>query len=246
MKKILICSNALLLCICLLLGFLLIESNNQLRQVQAQSVNTPTTITPASSPTSALTPTPETTEDLVFKPVFPNGSIPLPFFKGNYSIIVTESFEDLEKSNPIDDFFEPYWALAFSTIEENTMMSDYKDAWKAEVLHAYDLLAQLANPNAEFLLKELQEAKEALLDFAMKDGILYASVFCSDGYDVTSHYNEMPMFGTALPGVSAMAQASHYREYTIYLHLVLYYHDVEADFIFDPEPLKESWAYLME
>lgn len=242
MKKAFVLSNLMLLSISLLLGYLLYDARTQL-QFAAQNAVMPTPLsTPLFAPAAQPTEMPKDKEDKTLLYLKPYGTLPAECVYKYCSRYSMSSTLSLEEDNPIDAFFNRYWLAVCSTMEENAMAADYMDCWKAEMLHVYDLLAKKANPSIESLGEELAETKNAMLEFAVKDASLYANIIHTDAYGTEGgSYDETFTAGTGWPGFSAMAEAAHYRAYTIYLYGLLSTRDVTPDFVFDPHTMEEAW-----
>lgn len=242
MKKLLILSNVVFLFSSVLLGFLLLDAKTQLRDSSMQNVLVPA---PVSLPAPTSSGVQHAGDTLLF--IKPIGTLPVKCMQKFCNSASPLPSKDLESDNPIDSLFDEYWPNLHTTMEENAMAGDYMDCWKAEMLHAYGLLKEMANPSVEYLREELEDGEKAMLEFAKSDSALFATVLHTDAYgDEGGSYGESVFPGSGWPGFLCIAQAAHYRAYTLYLYDLLSVLWVQPDFVFNSNMMEDTWGYLVE
>lgn len=150
---------------------------------------------------------------------------------------------NLAENNPVDEYFNE-WGKELSgvTIEMNVFGANYAASWKAEMLHAYEMLSEMANPHSEQLQSYISQSQNLYLDFADNDSDLEGLVCWSDGFwymraDV-GHTEEISI-GSGYPSGVSAAKATLYKQQTIRLYDMLEAIGVQPDFVFDAGSLDD-------
>ena len=155
----------------------------------------------------------------------------------------TEDAHRVRYINPIDDYFNE-WAkeLSGATIEMNVFGENYAASWKEEMLHAYDILLEYANPHSEELQNRIEQSRSTFLDFVENDSYLEGLVFWSDGFSYMRAEvgdTEKVGVGSGFPSGMFLAKAELYKQQTLRLHNMLDEIGVLPEFVFNPNHLAD-------
>lgn len=160
---------------------------------------------------------------------------------------VAEEHVDFAEYNPIDEYFDA-WSkeLSGTTIEMNVFAGRYAAAWKAELLYAYELLSELANPHSEQLHNCVEQSQKRYLDFAdshseLEGLVHWSDGFCDMGVDVGNA--EEVHTGSGYPSAMTFAKAELYKKQTLRLHEMLRAIGGQPGFVFDANSFDEERAF---
>ncbi|MDL2259246.1 hypothetical protein LJC42_08925 [Eubacteriales bacterium OttesenSCG-928-K08] len=233
MKKTLIISNILFICIIIALTIMLIDARLNLEN-EAQPWGTKSEQTPDISANRA---------------VYPLGD--------SLSYAVVDEYIDsdiyvrkhtLRTENLLDQTFELYWKLDVTDIEKKNIAAIYADLWRAEAAYAFELLNEHASLNNDLSAQSADEILNALDLFTALNGDLYANYYYSDMYKAQSPYfeNNSIRTGSGWSGAYSISRAAQYRTYAFYLYDLLANMGTEPALAFDPEEIHSEWGYLLE
>lgn len=147
----------------------------------------------------------------------------------------------LEDSNPIDDYFEEWNVESVgTTMEIRVFAGNYAECWKAEMLHAYDLLLSRAHPTIDEPQESIIRSREAFIEFVESDGLLQAYIENSTAFSDDVQVNgDQILFGTIFPATASFAKAARYRTQTFELYDRLCVIGIVPDFVFNRDELDE-------
>ena len=154
-------------------------------------------------------------------------SLPLPY----ESEVTAGEMDKPELNNPIDDFFkqEIYPNSGSTTVEINVNAMLYRDAWKAEMDNAHEMLLSRAH---EELKGYIEASQEQFITFCETEIEVAKSMF-SDGYETESGGHVF--YGSGAPANGNYAVAKLYKQRTFDLFYYLANIGEDIAFAFDKD-----------
>jgi|GEM_PF-6607257 len=146
---------------------------------------------------------------------------------------------NIEAENPIDDYFfnEHFPNQGGSAIEYRMGAANYKNAWAAEMNHAYDRLEDRAHADMKL---RIRESKSLFTAFAENE-IYLGMAPLSDAYgNEIGEYGESIHYGTGAPGMGSEVAAALYKKRTLEIFEYLSYISEPISFIFDKDTFLET------
>ena len=153
-----------------------------------------------------------------------------------------------EKNNPIDAYFDKYEWISYSTSEIYKFAYLNSEAWKSEMLNAYNLLLNEANPKTESPRKEIAASREAFIQFAENYSWIspYANFSNGFGEEFASSnedkYSEQLLSGTGMPLERMGIVCTLYKKHSLELFQILSDLNIDIEYIF--EPTEEMLAFF--
>ncbi|WP_313585057.1 hypothetical protein [Lacrimispora sp.] len=138
---------------------------------------------------------------------------------GNSAIL--EKTQAFERNNPIDAFFDTFeWEGRGSTLEMRTYANMYREAWYEEMVYAYNLLYESANPYLETPRLEIIHSRDNFIEYVKNESQVYAYFENSNAFgdEFNGEHTKSISTGTIFPATASIIASELYKKKTLEIY----------------------------